>query len=521
MRLELLLIMFMIGFFCYNFVFFSYLNEILVVKNNNTNIIFKLSLLNALISSLIKINITEVIAISYLFLMFLYLWEVIKFYDENILVKIVFGLMTPLHLIAGMFIVSGITGMLLNKSLRYVINNMHMLLMAVIIVCTILSIFIMILSKIINIKYLQIFATKVRRLKMFIVLELIVISELLVSALIYETDVNVYALSASLVFEGICAIAMFYIGIFLIVGFEIVEDYQCKAQEKLLENMYQHMVIGKTECTLEVDCHTGRLINVIIEGKVKNDLIDTYYRKFIDNIIDNTAHPDDRELLINNLKIYYIMDYINSGINNYEFEYRQKNDDNTYHWNRGYVIAEKDEINTRAIVTICNIQEEKDLEFKATIDALTGLYNRGTVEELITRELQKNCNGLFIVIDIDNFKQINDTFGYNKGDVVLREVAQKINCIFRKEDIVGRIGGDEFVVFLKIGNNLDISKKAEHICNLIYETYYEGFKQVTISASIGIAQTKDGTSFEEIYKLADEALYESKKRGKNTFTIER
>ncbi|OON99394.1 MAG: hypothetical protein ATN35_12805 [Epulopiscium sp. Nele67-Bin004] len=520
MRLELLLIMFMIGFFCYNFVFFSYLSSVLGTKRKNENIIFKLSLLNALISSLIKINTTETIAISYVFLIFLYLWEVIVFYDENILVKIVFGLMTPLHLIAGMFIVSGITGILLDKSLKYVINDMHMLLMAVIIVCITLCIFITILSRIINIKYLKIFATKIKRLKMFVVLELIVISELLVSALIYETDVHIYVVSMSLVFEGICAIAMFYIGIFLIVGFEIIEDYQYSVQGRLLENMYKYMIIDKTECTLEVDCHTGQILNIVIEGEVQNELIGTYYRKFIDNIVDNKAHPDDRELITNNLRIHYIMDLAQSGVDSYEFEYRQKDDDG-YHWNMGCVIVKKDDTDTRAVVTIRNIQKEKELEFQLTIDPLTGLYNKDAAKHLISGELKESGNGILLLISVDNFTQINEAFGHNKGDIVIKEVAEKINCIFRKVDIVGRIEGDMFIVFLKVNENMNISKKAEHICNMIYATYYEGFKQVTISASIGITQTQQYMSFEEVYQTADIALYESKKRGKNTFTIER
>lgn len=163
--------------------------------------------------------------------------------------------------------------------------------------------------------------------------------------------------------------------------------------------------------------------------------------------------------------------------------------------------------------------KKKELENKADTDLLTGLSNKLATERKIKDYMKSNpeTQSMMFLFDIDNFKKINDTMGHAFGDEVLRSLGRQIGSIFRATDIVGRVGGDEFMVFLKdISNDRDILKEAEKV-----ETFFKGFQageyvKYKATASIGVAIfPQEGEDFESLYKAADQGLYKAKKRGKN------
>jgi diguanylate cyclase (GGDEF)-like protein len=121
------------------------------------------------------------------------------------------------------------------------------------------------------------------------------------------------------------------------------------------------------------------------------------------------------------------------------------------------------------------------------------------------------------VLDIDNFKKINDTMGHAFGDEVLRSLGQQITPIFRASDIIGRIGGDELIILLKNINNDDVLlKEATKVARFFHEFKAGEYVKYSATASIGAAIfPRDGKDFEAMYKAADQALYMAKKRGKN------
>ncbi len=169
--------------------------------------------------------------------------------------------------------------------------------------------------------------------------------------------------------------------------------------------------------------------------------------------------------------------------------------------------------------------ESIELKKQSELDSLTNIYNKGTTEKLIkmiveSADKEKDKHAL-LIIDVDNFKEINDIFGHQYGDKVIVELANKLEKMFRNEDIIGRIGGDEYFAFMKnIPNNDIVVAKANKICEEFNVTYNVDGKVVTISASVGIAiYPQHGESFEKLYKKADLALYTSKENGKNTFNI--
>lgn len=158
------------------------------------------------------------------------------------------------------------------------------------------------------------------------------------------------------------------------------------------------------------------------------------------------------------------------------------------------------------------------LERAAMLDGLTGIYNRKAVEETIEKALHTAgdaTSAAMLVIDVDNFKQINDCMGHLFGDIVLKECADRLNSMFGKEGVVGRIGGDEFIVFLYECPDLaQIEKKISRFIHDFYILTDAGEKQkVSVSAGIAQADAKANT-FLMLYQQADNALYRAKQTGK-------
>lgn len=199
-----------------------------------------------------------------------------------------------------------------------------------------------------------------------------------------------------------------------------------------------------------------------------------------------------------------------------------------WHRVRVSLVLDEDGLPTRGVGVLADIdaevrEKEKIIE-AAEKDSLTSLYNKGAAEEKIQDWLAEYGNshlGAMMVVDVDDFKNINDTFGHMAGDCVLREITEKIAKIFRESDVFGRIGGDEFMILMKdIQSRKAVAKKAQEIIK-IYEAYRLGReKTYTVSCSIGISFCPDdGRTFGELYKKADQALYYAKEHGKNRFAF--
>lgn len=166
------------------------------------------------------------------------------------------------------------------------------------------------------------------------------------------------------------------------------------------------------------------------------------------------------------------------------------------------------------------IKAKEKLKKKAETDPLTGLLNRESVinriNECITEEFPEKMHAL-LFIDLDGFKQVNDNMGHLFGDKILMKTGEKLKFLFEEQNIVGRIGGDEFLVFLK---DVSSEKEIEGKVNSIFETvpYYQ-FKdeqEVYVTCSIGVSIYQgDGKKVEELYDEADNAMYRAKNQGKN------
>lgn len=174
---------------------------------------------------------------------------------------------------------------------------------------------------------------------------------------------------------------------------------------------------------------------------------------------------------------------------------------------------------TLLVIRAHNNEKSKELEGKADTDLLTGLTNKLSTEARIRDYIQENPEGqgVLIIIDVDNFKKINDTMGHSFGDEVLRSLGLRLKSLYRVTDVIGRIGGDEFLVFLKDIKDMAIIEREARKLDAFFKDFEVGeYVKYSVTASLGAAvYTMDGMTFEELYKNADSALYDAKHHGKN------
>ena len=181
----------------------------------------------------------------------------------------------------------------------------------------------------------------------------------------------------------------------------------------------------------------------------------------------------------------------------------------------------------QAVGKISNIsmfkREIEQLERVSKTDSLTGAYNKMTTKETVDAyiEQHKEESHMLLMVDLDEFKKVNETYGHRFGDTVLLHTIKNLRRYYTAGEIIGRVGGDEFVVFIGgVENKEHLIEKAQALQELLRQSYRKGGETVTLSASVGVSMyPEDGTCYEELAYCADSALYEVKANDKGNFAI--
>lgn len=171
-----------------------------------------------------------------------------------------------------------------------------------------------------------------------------------------------------------------------------------------------------------------------------------------------------------------------------------------------------------AYLAYSNSKENKYLIQLSQIDPLTSVYNKETTQAFIEQKLKNKESAVFLILDVDAFKAVNDNYGHAIGDKVLAQLGKLFKNHFRQTDIVGRIGGDEFIILIQDENIAE--SRIRSLLEKVNELKIEELQGFTLSISIGIAfAPSHGTTFIELYRHADHALYQTKRSGKNNYKI--
>ena len=299
------------------------------------------------------------------------------------------------------------------------------------------------------------------------------------------------------------------------------------AQDRLSKLMERHQII------------LDQSNDVIFEWDLAEDTM-TYssnwekkfgYTPIRDHVFDKMRrishiHPQDISTLEK------MADSLRQGPAYEEIQLRVADGDGRYRWCkvRATSLADDQGMVYKVVGLLMDIDAEKRatqmLEDEAQKDGLTRLYNknisRQKIEELLA-DMDPHDKAALFIIDMDNFKRINDNYGHMFGDLVLQDFAGELSKLFRSGDIIARIGGDEFLVFMNHIPNEDIVKsRAKRIIETCHSIFRNNDIAFTPSCSIGVSFfAKDGMSYETLFQKSDEALYEAKEKGKNTYMVYR
>ncbi|WP_434567751.1 diguanylate cyclase [Vibrio chagasii] len=173
---------------------------------------------------------------------------------------------------------------------------------------------------------------------------------------------------------------------------------------------------------------------------------------------------------------------------------------------------------------LSNVKEMERLEHLAHHDALTGLANRAqlykVMDEVVSSSNYANQQFAVIYLDLDGFKHVNDNYGHDAGDAILKEVSNRLLSQVRAGDLVARLSGDEFVLIIKQTNKVMLAKLAERLLTLIGQTVHHKQRSLNVGASLGIHLVNNSEhDIDAILKIADEAMYQAKRKGKGQFVF--
>ncbi len=277
--------------------------------------------------------------------------------------------------------------------------------------------------------------------------------------------------------------------------------------------------------------------DVLFEYHIKSDvmILSEKFRELFghNSLIQNfcgECHQGRGNIHPNDWGIYLeLCEELADGKSIIEKEFRIKDRLGEFIWCQlmGKTIFDDDKVPVRVIGKVVNIDTQKReleaLEYKATRDPLTGVYNKEITIKKIDKFIAGNKDRMHMLmfIDFDDFKRINDTYGHLQGDKVLTYIIGRIKEIFSEGEIIGRIGGDEFVVF--VGNITDVDElmeKANKLKDALNTTYQCDNHIIPISGSIGVATYPEaGMHYEQLMDRADKALYRVKEQGKKDFML--
>ena len=278
--------------------------------------------------------------------------------------------------------------------------------------------------------------------------------------------------------------------------------------------------------------------NIIFEWDLLSDTIffsDTWERIFgyqpithdLGKSVSDLAshlHPDDVPLLAQHISL------LESGISYQATDARVARADGKYLWCRfrATAIRNREGKICKLVGIIINIDDEKRqtsaLKHQAERDSLTKLLNKQTAHEKVVQYLNgasESANCVLMIIDVDNFKHVNDQYGHMVGDSVLTKCAREIKRLFRPTDVVARIGGDEFLVLMKDTADRELVRNRCSQLISAFRSILRPYLQAdTLSCSIGASFAPEhGTSYYDLFIAADRALYHAKGLGKNQFTF--
>lgn len=297
------------------------------------------------------------------------------------------------------------------------------------------------------------------------------------------------------------------------------EVRRLEQEQKWKQTMYQKLAEIPGMITYDYNPKTDQMTMHICkkDGKMKS----IQSNKFFDCLPEQDwIHPDSVEIIGKTYK--EALKTSQSGIVEFKGRFFGEN----YRWMRSYYTSVADEngrvyrLVGRADDIEEDVQSKNNWMNKAQRDTMTNLFNHDTSIQQVASSLEAFGGGILMILDIDDFKRVNDVLGHLQGDMVLVGVADAIRRIFRKGDILGRFGGDEFIIFMPgVKEEALAGKKARSILKEVSRINLPEM-ETTVKCSVGISVAHSGrVAVKSLFEQADVALYEVKQKGKGSYAI--
>lgn len=332
-----------------------------------------------------------------------------------------------------------------------------------------------------------------------------------IRARLYQTGVIIFAIIITVLVVITTVLRNFNRQITQLI--EERQDTFKRATEQLYDNIYELNITKNRYANKLTEQYFDSLgagslpydqgLKVIAEKQIKEEYRDGYVSTFT---------PEN------------VIRQYEKGNNHLRYDFKITQDGSRYFWMRidAYIFFSQEDESIHMFTYRKNIDAEKEKEIRASFDEMTGFLTKMETERKITSQLSIPADGVyaFFLFDIDNFKQANDSCGHAFGDYCIKEFTSIIKKHFRANDVLGRVGGDEFAAFIPAPDADWVEDKAKDLSKALRVTCKSGEKIWKMSASIGVSIAPiDGNDFDTLYQKADTALYLTKQSGKNGYTI--
>lgn len=305
---------------------------------------------------------------------------------------------------------------------------------------------------------------------------------------------------------------------------EDITEQKESALDYLRETQFFQSMLSEQDAYGQIDVTEDRILHVGGMWNLYNEIIDKVtFTQLFEEFIDKVVHPDDRKHYRELLRCTNFIESLDNGIDRLGCEFRRIVNQNKMMWMQLSVHLFRDPLSRHVfgLLYIKNIDAKKRQEFAlahdATFDQLTDIYNRKAAQSSIVeylRMVDKRESYAFMILDLDNFKTVNEAHGHNVGDQALIKLADALATLFRKNDIAGRFGGDEFILLMKgVSSEEWVAKRLEELIRILAEEEETQF----LTCSIGIAYATGPSTYDHLFRKADIALYEAKNSGKGCY----
>ncbi|WP_024865593.1 GGDEF domain-containing protein [Butyrivibrio sp. FCS014] len=275
----------------------------------------------------------------------------------------------------------------------------------------------------------------------------------------------------------------------------------------------------------KINPKTGDVVILKLDGYVTKGMegagdkvypYDVLYKQYV----KDRVYSEDQEWMYDAISLATINSKLAEN-SEYVSSYRVMDKGEVHYYQFTYILINANIPNSDMLAGFKNVddivasaKERQNLEILASTDMMTGILNRGSGERKVIDAMANNKAGMLCLLDVDKFKEINDELGHSVGDKVLRKIADVLKITFRDEDIIFRLGGDEYAVYVM---NLNDEESGRVVMDRLFKEIakmdipeLEG-KKICVSAGAVFFIGSEKRSFEELYKLADSGVYESKK----------